>query len=214
MEHTNWAHMCRMYRQKFRLKQDAFAHDFNVSQPTVSRWEAGIRVPGLEVQARLLEALGDDLPKGLPTMSKLALGIGPRFVAVIDREGTLMSVSPKLQAEIISFSDMSEFNCRSLDDLIDTGGLTHFALEMLEETGFFKERIPAARVTCAPVGNPERIEAGGSLALSVLPYKRKNGAVDAMVIMEHEVLRTPPPVPELQILCDPFTVSRQPVTSV
>jgi transcriptional regulator with XRE-family HTH domain len=210
MEHTNWAHLCRMYRKKFRLKQDAFAQDFNVSQPTVSRWEAGLRIPDSSVQARLLDALGDDVPDGLPIMSKLALGIGPSFVAVVDRSGALMSVSPKLQAEITGFSNVSELNCRLLDDLIDTRGLTLFALERLEEVGFFDERIPAARISCAPLGNPKRIELGGSLTLSVLPCRRKNGIVDAMVIMEHEVLRPPPPAPELQLLCEPFTVYRQP----
>ena len=202
----NWADLCRAYRHKMGLKQEAFAQDFNVSQSTVSRWETGKRNPGRKAQARILEKLGAATPAfppalGDPSVQSLLTMADP-LVSVWDQQGRLRAASPRLMAEIASFSRVPDLIGAPADQITDDRGLVQWALAQLIPAGFFRGAVPAACVHVAPVGNPVRMAAGGSLSITVTPVRVAADEIGMLAQFEHDLWRPAPPTPVLQLMPD------------
>ena len=85
----DWAALCRDYRLRHGLKQEAMAQDFSVDQSTVSRWERGLREPAMHVKQAILN---DQLARGeidADQPLQLLLEMSGTAVAAWDRRGIL-----------------------------------------------------------------------------------------------------------------------------
>ncbi|MCV6585980.1 MAG: helix-turn-helix transcriptional regulator [Marinibacterium sp.] len=195
---TDWASLCRRYRSLLGLKQEAFAQDFRVSQATVSRWEAGTRIPNKAAQARLLAVLG--APAGLSEHAiQSMLQFSDGHVAVWDRHGHLRAASPRMYDELRAHTDADCLIGTHADDLGETRGLMRFTLDRLAPGGFFDGRVPAASMSYEPVLNPRRIRAGGQVNAQMMPVRLPCGDLAVMGVYSHDVLADTPLHPRVEL---------------
>lgn len=188
----DWANMCRQYRLRFGLKQEAFASDFNVSQSTVSRWENGDRVPGRKAQRRLLEAMPARPASPLPTQLADVITGGAMATVLWNRSGVLLECSESFLDEIRRVGITCDPIGKHADELFDNQGMMHNALCLFEEFGFFDGHVVSASVVSEPVGNPTRRQAGGSVITQVHPTLLPDNSIGMLCYYHHDVLRKPP----------------------
>lgn len=192
MRGEDWARLCRMYREKFRLKQDAFAYDFNVTQSTVSRWEAGKRIPNESARKRILAALNENCLISNEEMTSHFLRNSQMRIAVWDENGCMVSMSPRFAEELQSVVGHLKVQGKSADSLSENFGIMQFALRVFRRQRFFDCEIASATLRHKPFGLPERITMGGVYITTVLPTMLTTGKVGLFCIYEHDVLDEAP----------------------
>lgn len=200
MQGEDWARLCRMYREKFGLKQDAFAYDFNVTQSTVSRWEAGKRIPNERARKRILVALNENCLISNEDMTGHFLRNSQMRIAVWDENGCLVSMSPCFAEELQSFVGQGDVTGKSADALAENFGIMRFALRVFRQQRFFDCEIASASLRHKPFGTPQRIAMGGVYVTTVLPTMLTTGRVGMFCIYEHDALGHTPPYTLLETL--------------
>jgi transcriptional regulator with XRE-family HTH domain len=188
----NWADLCLKYRRQLGLKQEAAAQDFCVTQSTFSRWEAGLRIPGPGARKQILQSLGLQHRIATKPLQQMALLNGAMPVTVWDRAGCLEAMSERFGREIGRASPVKQPIGRHADEIFENQTLMNHVLNILHPAGFFRGEISAASLIHPPVYNPQRVEMGGAVTVSILPAETNAGDIGMFCIYEHDVL-TPAP---------------------
>lgn len=94
-----WGSFVFSYRRLHAMTQEQLADKLNVSQQTVSRWEAGQQVPDPRSQATLRAVLGEaDLASKKIWIERVRRASGVE--ALLDRSLSFLSISPGLAAGV------------------------------------------------------------------------------------------------------------------
>ena len=129
----NWPSVLRHHRFTYNMKQSALAEDLGVTQAMISRWESGTAMPSESMRTRL-EEMFEQAPAGLPITSWQDFAQqDPAMVAVINREGILMTASCGYLREF-------GLQCQLVDEDASLNHVTGEALVLLEalkSAGFF-----------------------------------------------------------------------------
>lgn len=197
----DWAHLCKLYRERLGLKQEAMAQDFCVTQSTVSRWEAGRRLPGPHARQRILEEVGLTNANSTDALMRLTLDQGKSVVALWDREGYLRASSPRFHEELAKSSKHDDLIGRHADEIVENKGLMSITLKSLEESGFFEGKVPFATLVHAPAVNAGRVSLGGTVTATLLPKELASGEIGIFSAYEHDVMNPSPT--EAQVFTTP-----------
>lgn len=137
---VHWPSVIRHYRLSNGLKQAALAHDLNVTQTMISRWEAGVTAPSMRIRERLFDlfwAATSSLSRDV-WMDRIRRH--PSVAMVVDRRGrqviasrgllrSLAAARPEVEGRYIHESFRGEFV-----DLFDA----------LVASGMFEGRVASA----------------------------------------------------------------------
>lgn len=179
----DWAKLCRDYRERHGLKQEAMAQDFNVDQSAVSRWERGIREPSLQVKQAILEDVLRNRTLAPDQTMRLLMEQSGSAVALWQKDGTLLGASPRFEREALSND-----NGGSL--LQDTQVLAHI-MHILNEHGFFDGDVLLAVMKINPFLQPRRVEAGGVIVVSMFPMHDVGDELAVLAVHDHDVFAQP-----------------------
>ena len=89
----HWPSVIRHYRLSKGLKQAALAHDLNVTQTMVSRWESGMALPSPRIQERIFDLYWSSHTSVSRAAWMDRIGRHPSIVAVIDGRGRIERAS-------------------------------------------------------------------------------------------------------------------------
>ena len=169
----DWAALCRDYRLRHGLKQEAMAQDFNVDQSTVSRWERGLREPAMHVKQAILNDRMDRGEADPDQPLQLLLGMSGSAVAVWDRGGTLRGCTPRFERELAETVVREDYRDAPGTEILGQHGnaLLDRCLALLDARGFFAGALTLAVLTFAPVMQERRKLAGGTVTVSMFPVR-------------------------------------------
>lgn len=179
----DWASLCRDYRERHGLKQEAMAQDFNVDQSAVSRWERGIREPSLLVKQAILDDVLRSRTLAPDQTMRLLLEQSGSAVALWQKDGTLLGASRRFEREALT-----DENGGSL--LQNTHILRHI-MSILEAHGFFAGEVLLAVLKMNPFLQPRRIEAGGVIVVSLFPVHGITDELAVLAVHDHDVFAQP-----------------------
>lgn len=189
-EGQDWAGLCRDYRLRHGLKQEAMAQDFRVDQSTVSRWERGTREPSMAAKQAILNDLAAAEQAAPADPLQLLLEASGSAVALWDRDGVLRACSRRFRAELACGGD--EVIGRTAKDILGPTDIMERVLAALEPRGFFEGRIPMATISFTPFFNPDRRAAGGLVTATTVPFALPGGGTGMLCIYDHDVLADAP----------------------
>ena len=181
----DWAELCRAYRQRHGLKQEAMAQDFNVDQSSVSRWERGLREPSLPVKQAILNEMLDAGQASPDHTMRLMLEQSGSAVAVWERDGTLLGASPRFEREALGGQDGAAAS------ILSKAGIVQHIMGLLNEHGFFDGDVMLAVLQMNPFLQEQRVEAGGVLVVSMFPVRDAHGQIAALAVHDHDVFGEP-----------------------
>lgn len=136
----HWPSVIRHYRLSKGLKQAALAHDLNVTQTMVSRWESGTALPSPRIQERIFELYWSSHTSVSRAAWMDRIGRHPSIVAVIDGRGRIERASRGLvralgcERHAVEGRYLAEAFQGDLVDLFDT----------FDASGFFEGRVASA----------------------------------------------------------------------
>ena len=193
-QEQDWAALCRDYRLRHGLKQEAMAQDFHVDQSTVSRWERGLREPSMQVKQAILNDLVDDGRAGLDQSMQLLLEMSGSAVALWDRSGVLRGCTPRFERELARVVLRASYRDGAGSEILGQHGnaLLEGALSRFSDLGFFDGRLRLAVLRFAPVQRSERIEAGGVITASSFPVQIGPDNIGLLCIYDHDTMGAPP----------------------
>ncbi|WP_068114031.1 helix-turn-helix domain-containing protein [Tropicimonas marinistellae] len=196
----DWARLCRDYRERHGLKQEAMAQDFNVDQSSVSRWERGLREPSLRVKQAILNDMVD-AGEAEPDLSvQLLLEHSGSAVAIWDRRGVLRGCSPRFARELAHVLGHSDARAslvgRHATDLLQGNEIVDRCLRVLDEREFFTGSVLAAVFSFPPFLQPRRQDKGGLITASTFPIQLSNGELAMLSVLDHDVFGEAPERPD------------------
>lgn len=97
---TDWTKLTRQLRLSLGFKQAAFAEYIGTTQPTVSRWERGMRVPEERFQRRIRAEFAQHDIVSDDTMVLAMIRYSPNMISVVDRSLRFVTYSFGLQRVI------------------------------------------------------------------------------------------------------------------
>jgi transcriptional regulator with XRE-family HTH domain len=137
-----WAHFVFSYRRLHSITQEQLAERLEVSQQTVSRWEAGQQIPDPGSQAKLRTVLGEaDLNSLKFWMARVRRASGNEIL--MDNKLIIRSVSASM-TEVARFLP-EEMIGKQFKDI--SPGPRPKNLEKLAESGFFEGKIVCCKFT-------------------------------------------------------------------
>lgn len=193
----DWAALCREYRDRLGLKQEAMADDFNVDQSLISRWERGQREPSRLVKQAIQNEMLAAGQTGPDQSLQLLLEQSGSAVAVWDRKGTLRGFSRRFEHELRCVIDFPELRHRHSSEILGGSTILNRALRILEEHGFFDGAVVLASFSFPPFLQSRRRQAGGLVTASTFPIRLTGGETAMLCVYDHDTLAPDSPDPDM-----------------
>ncbi|MCV6598153.1 MAG: helix-turn-helix transcriptional regulator [Mangrovicoccus sp.] len=184
----NWPELCREYRRRHGLKQEAMAQDFGVGQSLVSRWERGNREPPLSVKRAIQNDLIEAGSAGLDLSLQMLLNQSSSAVAIWDQKVILRGCSPRFERELRQTFDYDDLIGRSEKDFLQGHNLARKHIEILTACGFFQGKIAMATAQYKPILRKARSDLGGSITTSIFPVMLSPKDPAMLCIYDHDAL--------------------------
>lgn len=197
MESPNWSELCREYRRRLGLKQEAMAQDFGVDQSLVSRWERGTREPPLNVKRLIHNALIADGGAAIDQSLQMLLSLSGSAVAIWDSDGVLHGTSPRFATEMREATGLEQVHGVSGHEFLRGHSIMDASLAVMREHGFFRGQISMVTARFAPFLRPSRQALGGVVTTTIFPVQLGPGEPAMLCIYDHDVLGTPPQQPDI-----------------
>ncbi|NDW44945.1 helix-turn-helix transcriptional regulator [Ruegeria sp. PrR005] len=188
LQGQDWAKLCRAYRHRRGLKQEAMAQDFNVDQSTVSRWERGTREPSLPAKQAILNEMLETGRAGPDQTMRLMLEQSGSAVAVWGRDHRLLGCSPRFEREALLEGDEG---VEAGGSLFGRAHVIGHVLDRLDERGFFDGAVMLAVLRLNPFLQQRRVAVGGVIVVSMFPVRDAAGEIAVLAIHDHDVFGTP-----------------------
>ncbi len=193
-QEQDWAALCRDYRLRHGLKQEAMAQDFNVDQSTVSRWERGLREPSMQIKQTILNDLIDSRMAGPDQSIQLLLEKSGSAVAIWDRHGVLRGCTPRFENELATVVMRPSYRNVPGAKILGKPGtaLLQRVIAMADARGFFDGKVRMVVLTFAPVLENERRALGGVVTVSAFPVQVTPDEIGLLSIHDHDMMGDPP----------------------
>lgn len=190
----DWAALCRDYRLRHGLKQEAMAQDFNVDQSTVSRWERGLREPSMQVRQAILNDLIDSGTVASDQSLQMLLEMSGSAVAIWDRHGVMRGCTPRFERELATVVMRDTYRNVPGEEILGQYGnaLLDIVISLMGARGFFEGDVRMVVLTFAPVLQNVRQVAGGVVTASTFPVQVVPGEIGFLSIYDHDTLGDPP----------------------